>query len=376
MPLRIAFIGGGSGGHLLPAIAIAEELRCTDHGSQFLFLTSHRKIDQKILAASGVNDSNSRTMPYTAFSSSRGPFSKIAQLPSVWRSFRLARNELKVFQPDVVVGLGAFASVPGILAASRLGFPVVLLEQNCLPGKATRMLASRARLTVFGLPIAEERIRNWPSPTKTCGTPVRAGIRSLAKLPVNRDLVRNRILILGGSQGSESVNAIVTNAVCMGKLVPQDWEIVHQTGDAQVATIQAQYLRHGIIARVAAFLPDMQAELAAASIVVSRAGAVTIQELACAGVPSILIPLSTSAENHQMLNARMMEHIGAAIVVDEKNRMDGNAFKAALERLLRNPAHRQQMAHAARSMGTPDAAFEVAGILIDVAGQTAGSSMP
>ena len=177
MPLRAASIGGGSGGHLLPAVAIAEELRCADDGAHFLFLTSHRMIDQKILAASGVNKTDFRMMPYAAFSSSRGPFSFIAQLPSVWRSFRLARNELKAFQPDVVVGLGAFASVPGILAASRLGFPVVLLEQNCLPGKANRTLASRARLTVFGLPVAEERIRNWPSPTKTCGTPVRAGIR-------------------------------------------------------------------------------------------------------------------------------------------------------------------------------------------------------
>jgi UDP-N-acetylglucosamine--N-acetylmuramyl-(pentapeptide) pyrophosphoryl-undecaprenol N-acetylglucosamine transferase len=266
--------------------------------------------------------------------------------------------------------LGAFASIPGVLAANRLGLPVVLLEQNCLPGRATRVLSSRARLTVFGMRVADERIREWPSPTITCGIPVRAGIRDLVKLPVNRVSDRQRILVMGGSQGAESVNTIVTTALCEGKLVPPDWEIVHQTGEGQIDAVLAQYQCCGVDARVAAFLPDIPTELAAASIVVSRAGASTIQELACAGVPSILIPLSTSAEDHQMVNARMMENIGAAVVIDERNLLERNMFATTLGRLITDPEHRQRMAHAARTVATPDAAKDIARILIDIAGRT------
>ncbi len=368
MPIRVAFVGGGSGGHLFPAVAIAQVLLSQNPESRFLFLTSHRAVDRQILAASGLCDSSLQVAPYVSLSSTRGFWNSAMRLPSLWRSLRQARRLLKSFQPDVVVGLGALASVPGVVAASRLGLPVVLLEQNCLPGKATRVLARRARLTVFGLPVEADQLHRWPSPVQTCGTPVRVGIRTLAELPVAASPERKRILILGGSQGSHSVNQLVATAFDNALQLPAGWEIVHQTGEAQVAQIRDQYKTHGIAARVEAFLSDMPFELAAAEIVVSRAGAVSIQELACAGVPSILIPLSTAADNHQMLNAGLLERSGAAFVIDEKESDAAHTFRAALQQLLHEPDHRLRMSHAIRSFATPDAALEIARLLTDIAG--------
>ena len=364
--LRVAFVGGGSGGHLFPAVAIAQDLLSQDPESRFLFLTSQRAVDQQVLDASGLSEIETQVVPYASLSSKRGLWSSATRLQSLWRSLRQARRSFKAFQPDVVVGLGAMASVPGVVAASRLGLPIMLLEQNCLPGKATRVLARRARLTVFGLPVEGIRLQDWGSPVQVCGTPVRVGIRELAEIPGAAIQERKRILILGGSQGSHSVNQIVATAFDEGLKLPPEWDVVHQTGEPQVAAVRDQYRRCGIAARVEAFLSDMRAELAGASIAVSRAGAVTIQELACAGLPSILIPLSTSADNHQFFNACLLKGRGAAFVIDEKRADAVNTFSLSLEILLSEPDHCQRMVHAIRSLATPNAATEIAGLLCEV----------
>ncbi|RLT03515.1 MAG: UDP-N-acetylglucosamine--N-acetylmuramyl-(pentapeptide) pyrophosphoryl-undecaprenol N-acetylglucosamine transferase [Planctomycetota bacterium] len=365
--LRVAFVGGGSGGHIFPAVAIAQELLRQDPKSCFLFLTSHRVVDQQVLGTSGLSEIEAQVVPYASLSSKRGLWNSAMRLPSLWRSLRQARRCLKAFRPDVVVGLGALASVPGVVAANRLGLPLMLLEQNCLPGRATKRLARHAKLTVCGLPVAKDCLQNWASPVQTCGSPVRVGIRELAAIPVGAIPERKRILILGGSQGSHAVNQIVATAFGEGLKLPSEWDIVHQTGEPQVAAIRDQYCRCGIVARVEAFLSDMQAELAAASIAVSRSGAVTIQELACAGVPSILIPLSTAADHHQLFNARLLENAGAAFLIAEKHLDAVSTFRASLESLLSNPDVWQRMAQAIRSFAAPNAALEIVGLLRDVA---------
>ena len=178
---------------------------------------------------------------------------------------------------------------------------------------------------------------------------------------------RRRILILGGSQGSESINRIVSNALCIQQPNVEDWEIVHQTGEAQAGAIQEKYLEHGIAARVTAFLPDMGAELASAGIVISRAGAVTIQELACAGIPAILIPLSGAAENHQALNAQLLEQIGAAVVVDERSPEASVLCASSLSRLVADSEARYRMTSAARTVGPPGFDWDIAVLLHETA---------
>ena len=364
--LRVAFVGGGSGGHLFPAVAIAQELLSQNPDCGFLFLTSHRVVDRKVLEASGLPPAQIQVTPYVHLSSQGGWLGSVARLPALWSSLRQAQRSLREFQPHVVVGLGAMASVPGVVAADRMALPVVLLEQNCLPGRATRVLARRARLTVFGLPVPSERTQHWPSRVMTCGTPVRAEIRDLANGTSRDETSRRQILVLGGSQGSHSVNQIAAAALCGGNHVPADWQILHQTGEADATSIRDYYQRQGIPARVAAFLPDMSRQLADAGVVISRAGAVTLQELACAAVPTILIPLSTAADSHQLLNAKLLERSGAAIVIDENDTAARTSCGKAMEALVWDPVLRCRMRENIRTFATPQAAAEITVLLREI----------
>lgn len=361
--LRVAFIGGGSGGHLFPAIAIARELLNANADCCFLFLISERQVDRQVLDNSGLPDAATQISPYASMSSRHGVFRSVLRLRSLWMSLRKARRHLKNFQPDIVVGLGALASVPGVIAASRMKLPIVLLEQNSLPGKATRVLARRATLTLFGLQCADTILQTWPSPFRINGTQVRVEIQKLAATPVSEIMARKRILIIGGSQGAHAVNQIVMRAFADGLQIPSDWEIAHQTGHADVAIVREFYQRHGITARVAAFLTDMPAELSAAGIAISRAGAVSIQELACAGQPSILLPLSNSANDHQMCNARLLEQAGAAIVIEERHRNADDMTRSALRKLLSDVDERQRLSNRIRTFASPNATVETVRLL-------------
>lgn len=369
--LRVAFIGGGSGGHLFPAIAIARELLNDNADCRFLFLTSDRQVDRQVLDHSGLPDTATQIVHYASMSSGHGVFRSVLRLRSLWLSLRKGRRHLKSFHPDIVVGLGALASVPGVIAASRMKLPIVLLEQNVLPGKATRVLARRAKLTLFGLQFDHTTSTPWPSAYRINGTQVRAEIQKLAATPVSEIQARKRILIIGGSQGAHAVNQIVMRAFADELQIPGDWEIVHQTGQADVAVIREFYQRHGITARVSAFLPNMPAELSAAGIAISRAGAVSIQELACAGLPSILLPLSNSANDHQMFNARLLEQAGAAYVIEERHRNADVTTRSALRKLLSNADERQRLSNRIRTFASPNATVATVQILKNVANDTA-----
>ncbi len=364
--LKIAFIGGGSGGHLFPAIAIAREFLNANADCRFLFLTSDRQVDQQVLDNSGLPDAVTQIAPYASMSSRPGALRALLRLRSLWLSLRKARRQLRNFQPEIVVGLGALASVPGVVAASRLKLPIVLLEQNAIPGKATRILARRAKLTLFGLQCADTILQNWPSPFRINGTQVRVEIQELAARPVSEIIDRKRLLIIGGSQGAHAVNQIVMGAFNDGLQIPVDWEIVHQTGNADLAVIREFYQRHGITARVAAFLPDIPSELSAAGIAISRAGAVSIQELACAGLPAILLPLSTSANDHQMHNARLLEQNGAAIVIEEQHRIAALSTGAAMKKLLSNTDEREKLSDRIRMFASPNATLETVRMLAEM----------
>jgi UDP-N-acetylglucosamine--N-acetylmuramyl-(pentapeptide) pyrophosphoryl-undecaprenol N-acetylglucosamine transferase len=188
--------------------------------------------------------------------------------------------------------------------------------------------------------------------------------------PVSEILNRKRLLIIGGSQGAHAVNQIVMRAFSDGLQIPGDWEVVHQTGRADVNVVREFYQRHGITARVADFLTDMPAELSAAGIAISRAGAVSIQELACAGLPSILLPLSTSANDHQMCNARLLEQAAAVMVIDERHRSADVSICSALKKLLGQTDERQRLSNKIRTFAKPDATVETLRLLNDAIAQS------
>ena len=363
LPLRVAMIGGGSGGHLFPAIAVAQHMLGQDPETRVLFLVSHRTIDTCVLASVGWPDERVKVQPYVSLKSGSGVTSSLSMIPSALRAIRAARLALTAFHADVVVGVGAFASVPGVIAASRRKIPIALMEQNSVPGRATRLLAKRAAVTIAGLPFEPRYAKSWPGQLKGIGTPVRRAIADLAGQRAESNAAGRQLLILGGSQGASSVNRLVLDALADGNCLSSEWSIVHQTGESEFESVAREYARAGQPARVVPFLSDMPLELSRTSIAVSRAGAVTLQELACAGVPSILIPLSSAAHGHQMQNARCATADGGAMIVDATDKYAARQLKEMLRNLVSQPSVRERMSTAIRQSARPDAAAQVTAVI-------------
>lgn len=364
--LRLVFIGGGSGGHLFPAIAVCEALLRLHDNVRLLFLTSRRAVDGQVLQKSGLDQSLFQAVPYASMPGGSGRLGQLLTLPGVIRSFRIAKRALREFQPHVAIGVGAAASVPGIIAASRMKIPVVLMEQNTVPGKATRLLAPRATVTLAGLPFEAAHQAKWPGPVEITGTPVRTSISDLSLRSEPPALKRQRLLILGGSQGSSSVNRLVLEALADERCVPSDWEIIHQTGEAQVKQVAAEYARRGRTATVLSFLPNLPELLASATVVISRGGAGTLQELACAGLPSILIPFSHAASNHQYANAEFLQRTGAAKLIDETYADAGLRLRRQLNELIEQADVRKVLQSGISQFARPQAATLSARRILDL----------
>lgn len=374
--LKIAVIGGGSGGHLYPAIAVVQAILKLHPDTSVLFLTSSRSIDATVLKSVGwptiqnVSVTSQTTAepsggsvsvePYMTLPRGSGNLSRLAMLPRASQAYVRAKNRLSTFMPHLVIGCGAMASVPGIYAAHRLRQMIALMEQNVVPGQAIRMLARFATVTQAGLPL-DSKYERWPSEILVTGTPIRSRIAELSTTDFcQRSCSRPKLLILGGSQGSKSVNRLTLEALADERLIPSDWEIVHQTGEAHIAEVSAEYARHGRMASVKSFLPDLPQQLASATIAVSRAGAGTLQELSCAGVPSILIPLSHSANDHQNSNARLLCAQGAAMMVSEKSADAGLQLRRLLAELISHKNLLGQLSASIRQFARPNAAEEFA----------------
>jgi UDP-N-acetylglucosamine--N-acetylmuramyl-(pentapeptide) pyrophosphoryl-undecaprenol N-acetylglucosamine transferase len=366
--LRCLIAGGGSGGHLFPAIAVVRHLQRTHPDARFLFHVSTRPVDRQVLASAGFPNEHVAVTESIRLPSADVPLSRLTTLPSLWKSYRLARDAVREFRPHVVMGCGALASVPAVFAAHRGRVPVVLMEQNSVPGAAIRMLASRASLTLAGLPFDPQVASRWPTPLKVIGTPIRPEISALHEQVELDKSNAPKLLILGGSQGSQSVNRLILEALADEHCVPSEWQIVHQTGAAQVETVAAEYDRRGRTARVFSFLNDLPQQLASATVVVSRGGAGTLQELACAGVPAILIPFSKAAADHQMVNARCLAAQAAAIVVSETDDDAGLQLRRHLNDLIRRAPLRENLSKGIRAFARPYAAADAAACILQIAG--------
>ncbi|MCP4783106.1 MAG: UDP-N-acetylglucosamine--N-acetylmuramyl-(pentapeptide) pyrophosphoryl-undecaprenol N-acetylglucosamine transferase [Fuerstiella sp.] len=330
---HIAFCGGGSGGHLIPAIAVAEELRVVNSNTHFLFLTSGRPIDRHILENSGL-PTGSVDQVALPLRTSTG---RILFAFQCVRSVLQCRRRFQRQRPDIVIGLGGFAAIPGVAAAWVSGIPVVLLEQNTVPGRANRWLRRLATTTYVGWPLETKWRHQWRSPIIEVGVPLRrvfpTGELSCAP-PVTAVPNTSRLLVLGGSQGAMRLNSIVVNTLT--SLNSRSWKlhVVHQTGIDDLDNVRNAYEQAGITADVHAFIDDMPQQLTASTLVISRSGAVALAEIAASGKASVLFPLSTSCDNHQLRNAEFLEACGAAVIVCEQDHDAPLRLADHLRRLL------------------------------------------
>jgi UDP-N-acetylglucosamine--N-acetylmuramyl-(pentapeptide) pyrophosphoryl-undecaprenol N-acetylglucosamine transferase len=351
----IVFAGGGTGGHLFPGIAVAQILSASGRPVRCVFVGSSRSVEQQIVRDHGFEHTALPVEPSSMLLSRPVRFAN-----RMWQSAQTAQALLPACGASMVVGLGGFASVPVVLAARLAGIPFLLLEQNVVPGRATSWLCRRANLTCLGFADAARRLSQRAA-HKVTGNPVRAPIAALAANLENLES-RRCLVVLGGSQGSMSLNQALL--ACVERMPEQfaGWKIVHQTGPRDADHVRRHYEARGIDAEVASFFADPVALYRSAGLAVSRAGALTLSELACAGVPAVLVPYPKAIRNHQRLNAYAFEHVGAARVVRQSN--DPEKTQAHLQdelaALLPNTGLRGRMARAMRSLARPDAAAVVA----------------
>ncbi len=376
----VIFAGGGTGGHLFPGIAVARELLAREPDARVLFVGSQKPIELDIVGGAGFEH-----IALPSVSPSLTPARIGSSLLKNWRAYRQARAILARERPSVVVGLGGFASVPPVLAAWRAGVPIVLLEQNVVPGKATRWL-SRFADTVC-LPWAETAKHLSPRiRTVVTGNPIRREIAMLADAESEtgepggvspRTLGANRVrgltppgsptlLILGGSQGATSLNAAVLDALATLQTELTGWRIVHQTGAADLDAIRQRYAALSLAADVQPFFRDMAEQYRRATCVLSRAGATTLAELACAGLPALLVPLPTSAHDHQRLNACLFADHSAALVA-EPSAPAADSLRASLVQLLSDQPLRDRLRQNLRDLAQPQAASAVSAIVRELA---------
>jgi UDP-N-acetylglucosamine--N-acetylmuramyl-(pentapeptide) pyrophosphoryl-undecaprenol N-acetylglucosamine transferase len=348
--MRLIIAGGGTGGHLYPGIAVAEEV--TAAGGEVLFVGTTRGIEARVVPAAGY------PLELLAVSGIKrmGLVRTLQGLGRVPVALAKSLSIVRKWKPDVVLGVGGYASGPMVLAAALAGYPTAIQEQNSVPGFTNRTLGRFAR-AVF---IAFEAARSFFPARKVAlvGNPVRRKFVESAR--AQGTLPAGSVLVVGGSQGARAVNDLVIAAAEVlagqGKLPP----LVHQTGAADADRCLERYRSLGLAERVSVrpFIEDMAGTLAAAGLVVGRAGALTLAELAIVGRPAVLIPLPTAADDHQSKNAAEFGQAGAAVVLDQ-NQATGAALAELLSTLLADSRRRESMAAAMRSLGHPAAAAEV-----------------
>jgi UDP-N-acetylglucosamine--N-acetylmuramyl-(pentapeptide) pyrophosphoryl-undecaprenol N-acetylglucosamine transferase len=359
--LRVIVAGGGTGGHLFPGLAVADALAAR-RPCRTVFVGSSRGIETRVVPQRGFA---LRTLPVRALrgQGAIGTASSALRLPA---SVAVAWRMVGEIRPDLLIGVGGYASAPAVAAAWMRGVPTVLLEQNAHPGLANRVLGRLAdRICVS---FAESAAYFPADRTVQTGNPVRPP--SAAARSAHEGF---SILIFGGSAGARRLNEIGVEAVA--RLVPggTPLRVVHQTGSAERDAVAARYQQHGIDADVRAFIDDMGAAYADADLVVCRAGATTLAELTALGKPAVLIPYPFAADDHQRKNAESLVSRGAALQILDRE-LTAEGLAGSIAALRDDPARLAAMARAAKALGRPDAAERVVDVCLDLVHKRGGRS--
>ena len=345
----VLIMAGGTGGHVFPALAVADVL--LRHGMRVQWLGTARGIEADLVPKAGI------PLHTISVAGLRGKGSRAQLLApfqlvrALWQSLQL----LKELNPACVLGLGGFASGPGGLAAWLLRKPLIIHEQNAVPGTTNRLLTWLAKRVLLGYPLAIDH-----AGAEFVGNPVRAAIAHLPA-PEQRWAQRTgrmRLLVLGGSLGAQPINSVVPAAIAA---LPENLrpEIIHQSGRAHCNAVRADYSALNIEARVEAFIANMADAYAWADVVLCRAGALTVAELAAAGVGAILVPLPHAIDDHQTHNARWLSEQRAGVLLPQAQ-FSVDSLSQLLRDLAAQPQELLAWARNARALAKPDAAERVA----------------
>jgi UDP-N-acetylglucosamine--N-acetylmuramyl-(pentapeptide) pyrophosphoryl-undecaprenol N-acetylglucosamine transferase len=347
-PATFVMAGGGTGGHVIPALAVARELRARGHSVRFI--GTRRGIEAKLVPAAGfpidwIEISGLNRVGWRKMAAS------LAELPfSVWDAARLLNRA----SPTAIFSMGGYVAGPVLLAAVWKRLPIVAMEPNAIPGFTHRQLA---RFVARALVSFEETVCYFPKGrAEVSGRPVSDNFFAIAPKPRAQVLT---VLITGGSQGSRTLNRAAAESWPLWK--KDSVRLLHQTGERAFAELAPNFQASGLEGEISAFFEDMPATFAAADLIVSRSGG-TVSEIAAAGKPSILVPLPTAADQHQLRNAQAFEKAGAALLVPDAE-MTGGRLVEVVTRLAAEPGLLEKMGEAARTLARPGAAERAADVL-------------
>ena len=360
--MKVMVAGGGTGGHLMPALALAGALREARPDVELVLVGAERGIERQVLPNYPYAF---RLLPFEPIY--RRTWWRNLRWPLVaWRVGRGVRRLLEVERPDIVIGTGGYAAGPVAWRASRRGIPIVLQEQNAFPGLTTRWLARRARQVHLGFPEAEARLSPGPETRVFAfGNPIRpperAGDAAAARRDLGIDPARPCVLCFGGSQGARALNDALAGALERGLL--DDVSVLWGTGTAHATALASHAVAGRVVVR--GFFDPIATAYRAADLVVCRAGAMTVAEVCAWGLPSVLVPLPSAAADHQTHNAVALAQAGAAIVLLERD-LTPQSLAALIEPLARDRARLASLGARARDRGRPDAAREIVSTILTV----------
>ena len=354
--LRVMIAGGGTGGHVIPALAIGRELRDA-HGAEVRFIGTARGIETRLVPEAGFRLELVRSGQLKNVSLATRLRTMLDLPVGVARCVSLMR----AFKPDVVVGVGGYASGPAMIAAILLRVPTLAYEPNAVPGMTNRLVGKRVRAAAVNFAQTARYFRN----AEVTGVPVRPEIFALPERPVG---AAPRLLVTAGSNGAQVFNETMPLIVSQLLEEVQGLTIVHQAGPRRLEETRDAYAKSGADASrwaVEAFLTDMPAQYAAADLVLARAGS-TVAELCAAGKPSLLVPFAAAADDHQRKNAEVLVEAGAAAMLLQRD-VTAETLRTALVALLNDGPRRAAMAERARSLGRPGALQRIAEMVLRLA---------
>lgn len=352
-PRTLLIMAGGTGGHIFPALAVADTMR--ERGWNVVWLGAADRMETRIVPQTGI------LLETLAIGGVRGK-GLLTQLAQPWVQLKALAGALRVIlhhRPDVAIGFGGFTGFPGGLAMKLLRLPLVIHEQNSVAGLTNRTLAKIADRVLFAFPGA------FPGHDGCVGNPVRSEITTVA-LPQQRFAGRSgplKLLVVGGSLGAQVFNEEVPKALAAlpEALRPQ---VLHQAGEKHLATLQANYANAGVVAECAAFIANMAQAYADADLVLCRAGALTVAELASIGAAAVLVPYPHAVDDHQTGNARFLSEAGAGVLLPQTE-FSAARFAALLQDMTRERC--LGMAEQARRLAKPDATLAVAKVIEELA---------
>lgn len=358
--MRVIIAGGGTGGHIIPALAIADELK-SSYGAEILFIGTPRGLESKLVPQAGYPLSLIQVGQLKNVSLA----TRARTLLDLPLSLLRCRKLLRDFSPNAVVGVGGYASGPAMGAAILSGIPTLAFEPNAFPGLANRLVGKRVNAAAVNFGPAAKYFRN----AQITGIPVRNEFFRLAPRPAGAP---PHLLVFGGSQGARALNTFMPQIVAPLLAQLPGLTILHQAGARHAETTLAAYQASGALPerwQVHAFLDDMPRRFEAADLVLSRSGASTVAELAAAGKPSLLIPFPQAADDHQRKNAEVLADARAAVMMLEAD-LTPDKLLATLVRLLGDSVGLAAMAERARTLAHPDAAHRIGELVQQLAAKS------